>query len=131
MNRDKRKKMRVCSHLLPPPGGEVVRECLDALDTMDRALKTFDDKLRKCKQGHKYFADEDASPCPYCRIVKVENTLRRFVSLKNFPESDPFEVGCYCTSTDEGELRCAWCLAEDLVGPPRTNEDREGGPLGA
>jgi hypothetical protein len=32
------KKMRKCSHLLPDPGGEVVRECLDEIERLRSAL---------------------------------------------------------------------------------------------
>jgi hypothetical protein len=40
MNKEKRNRMRTCSHLLPPPGGEVVRECLDKIDRLDEGLAT-------------------------------------------------------------------------------------------
>jgi hypothetical protein len=31
-------KMRKCSYLLPDPGGEVVRECLDEIERLRKAL---------------------------------------------------------------------------------------------
>jgi len=31
-------KMRLCSHLLPDPGGEVVRECLDEIERLGEEL---------------------------------------------------------------------------------------------
>ena len=34
MSDEKLKKMRVCVHLLPPPGGEVVKELLDEIDRL-------------------------------------------------------------------------------------------------
>ena len=33
------KKMRACSPLLPDPGGEVVRECLDEIERLREALR--------------------------------------------------------------------------------------------
>lgn len=40
----KLKKMRVCSHLLPDPGGEVVRECLDEIERLMAELTEFTTK---------------------------------------------------------------------------------------
>jgi len=34
MDKTTRDKMRMASHLLPDPGGEVVRECLDEIDRL-------------------------------------------------------------------------------------------------
>ena len=31
-------RMRMCSHLLPDPGGEVVRECLDEIERLNAAM---------------------------------------------------------------------------------------------
>jgi len=31
-------KMRICLHLLPPPGGEVVAECLDEIESLRQQL---------------------------------------------------------------------------------------------
>lgn len=115
MDRKKRKKMRAASYLLPPPGGEVVRECLDELDTSREALELLDGKIKLCPRGHRYFADNHEWPCPYCRIKAVEDALRRFTYLGESSDSDPFEIGCYCTSTDTEEIQCAWCLAEDIL----------------
>lgn len=39
MNTEKMQKMKACSHLLPDPGGEVVRECLGEIETRDRLLE--------------------------------------------------------------------------------------------
>jgi len=37
------KKMRICSHLLPDPGGEVVRECLDEIERLREVLRQIGD----------------------------------------------------------------------------------------
>lgn len=34
MQQEQITKMRTCSHLLPDPGGEVVRECLDEIELL-------------------------------------------------------------------------------------------------
>ncbi len=40
MQQEKITKMRTCSHLLPDPGGEVVRECLDEIERLRNATLT-------------------------------------------------------------------------------------------
>lgn len=40
MQQEQINKMRACSHLLPDPGGEVVRECLDEVERLRNALLT-------------------------------------------------------------------------------------------
>jgi hypothetical protein len=39
MQQEQIAKMRTCSHLLPDPGGEVVRECLDEIERLRSFLE--------------------------------------------------------------------------------------------
>ena len=45
MDADKIKKMKACVNLLPPPGGEVVMECLTEIER----LKEENERERECK----------------------------------------------------------------------------------
>lgn len=47
------------------------------------------------------------------RICDLEKVLHELHGLTK--AEDPVEVGCHCTSTDEGEVRCVWCKAKDLL----------------
>lgn len=47
------------------------------------------------------------------RICALERMLHDLHKLTK--AEDPVEVGCHCTSTDEGEIQCVWCKAEDLL----------------
>jgi len=46
------KKMRACSPLLPDPGGEVVRECLDEIERLQAALADMLCGWRYIRQSH-------------------------------------------------------------------------------
>jgi hypothetical protein len=49
----------------------------------------------------------------------LKKTKRIIEDLHSLTKAeDPVEVGCYCIDpgTGDGEIRCGWCLAGDILG---------------
>jgi hypothetical protein len=69
---DKINRMRKCCALLPEPGEEVVRECLDEIERLRKDLSTTQENLRACTCA-KEAPDADEAPpqweCTVCGNV--------------------------------------------------------------
>ena len=76
------KKMRACAPLLPPPGDEVVCECLDEIERLEAEVARMKSKTYCAYCGKEYAIDTDASlvaehiaTCEKHPMRKVEEQL--------------------------------------------------------